>query len=64
MASIKPHQYDPENWDDQDDEPTFQRLHKQTDKPQTVKDLRKQQGKEWGRSMHKFHKQREKSGKP
>ncbi|KAB8142337.1 hypothetical protein F8S13_15235 [Chloroflexia bacterium SDU3-3] len=64
MASIKPHQYDPESWDDGDAEPTFQQITKQSDKAQTTKDLRRQQGKEWGRSMHKFQKQRQKNGKP
>ena len=64
MGTIKPHQYDPEAWDDQDAEPAFQPLQKQTGKTQTVKDARKQQGKEWGRSMHKANKQRHKTGKP
>lgn len=64
MASIKPHHFDPDQWDDHEDESTFQPLHKQTGKPQTLKDTRKQQAKEWGRSMHKFHKQRQKNGKP
>lgn len=46
------------------DEPAFQPLKKQTGKPMTLKGDRRQQAKEWGRSMHKFHKQRAKSGKP
>jgi hypothetical protein len=56
--------YDAEQWDDQD-EPGFQPLKKQTVKPTTVKGDRRQIAKEWGRSMHKFHKQRAKTnGKP
>jgi len=46
------------------DEPTFQPLKKQTGKAQTIKGDRRQQSKEWGRSMHKYHKQRAKSSKP
>jgi hypothetical protein len=55
--------YDAEAWDDQD-EPIFQPLKKQTGKPVTVKGDRRQTAKEWGRSMHKYHKQRAKTGKP
>lgn len=50
---------DIDQWDEQD-EPAFQPLKKQTGKTQTTKDSRRQQAKEWGRSIHKFHKQREK----
>jgi hypothetical protein len=64
MSSIKPYQYDPEAWDDQEDPATFERVRKQTGKPTTIKDTRKQQGKEWGRAMHKYHKQRARSDKP
>lgn len=64
MSTLKPHEYDPETWDDQEDPETFQPLHKQTGKAQTLKGDRRQQAKEWGRSMHKFHKQRAKTGKP
>ena len=64
MSTIKPHEYDADSWDDQDEQASFQRLHKQTGKPQTMKDARKQQSKEWGKAMNKFHKQREKFGKP
>jgi hypothetical protein len=46
------------------DEPTFQPLKKQTGKAPTLKGDRRQIAKEWGRSMHKYHKQREKTGKP
>lgn len=52
-----------EEWDDQE-EPAFQPLRKQTGKAPTLKGDRRQQAKEWGRSMHKFHKQRPKTGKP
>jgi hypothetical protein len=57
--------YDAEDWDQQD-EPSFQPLKKQpTGKAQTLKGDRRQTAKEWGRSMHKFHKQRTKTnGKP
>ena len=61
---IKPHQYDPQTWDDQAEPERVQRLRKQTGKPTTLKDDRRQQSKQWGRSMHKFHKQRERSNKP
>lgn len=57
---------DSEDWDEQD-EPNFQRLRKQSGKPQTLKDSRKQEGKEFGRAINKFHKQRrrlEGPGKP
>jgi len=49
---------------DEQDEPLFQPLKKQTGKPQTLKGDRRQQAKEWGRAHHKFHKQRAKTGKP
>ena len=55
-----------QDWDD-GDEPTFQRLRKQSGKPQTIKDGRKQEAKEFGRAINKFHKQRrrlEGPGKP
>jgi len=64
MSTIKPHEYDPEAWDDQEEPAQLQRVRKQTGKPMTPKDDRRQQSKEWGRSIHKFHKQRERSGKP
>ncbi len=53
--------YDAEQYDDQD-EPGFQPLRKQTGKPQTTKESRRQQGKEWGRAVNKFHKQRRRAG--
>jgi hypothetical protein len=64
MSSIKPHQYDPDTWDDQEEPEAYQPLRKQTGKATTLKDARRQQGKEWGRSVHKYFKQRAKTGKP
>ena len=49
---------------DEQHEPAFQPIKKQTGKPPTLKGDRRQQAKEWGRSMHKFHKQRQRTGKP
>ncbi len=57
------HDYDVEVWDDLD-EPAFQPLKKQTGKAPTLKGDRRQTAKEWGRAMHKYHKQRAQSGKP
>jgi hypothetical protein len=53
--------YDAEEWNEQD-EPTFERLRKQTGKPQTLKNDRRQQGKEWGKAVNKYHKQRRRAG--
>lgn len=50
-----------------DDEPQFQRLRKQTGKPTTLKDSRKQESKEFGRAVNKYFKQRKRyegEGKP
>ena len=50
-----------------EDEPQFERLRKQTGKPTTVKDARKQESKEFGRAVNKYFKQRrryEGPGKP
>ena len=44
------------------DEPGFQPLRKQSGKPQTTKDSRRQQAKEWGRAVNKYHKQRRRAG--
>jgi hypothetical protein len=49
------------------DEPTFQRVRKQTGKPVTLKEDRRQAAKEFGKRINKFHKQRrryEGPGKP
>ncbi|MEN9936366.1 MAG: hypothetical protein RLZZ387_2945 [Chloroflexota bacterium] len=66
MTSIKPHEYDPDAWDDEDEGQSFERLRKQTSKPATVKADRRQQEKEWGRAINKFHKERSRQngGKP
>jgi hypothetical protein len=53
--------YDAEEWNEQD-KPTFERLRKQTDKPQTLKNDRRQQAKEWGKAVNKYHKQRRRAG--
>lgn len=57
MTTIRPHTDDPDAWDD-DEAPTFERVRKQTGKAATVKGDRRQQEKEWGRAINKFHKQR------
>ena len=52
---------DSEHGDDQE-EPDFQPLRKQSGKPQTTKDSRRQQSKAWGRAVNKYHKQRRRAG--
>jgi hypothetical protein len=65
MTTIRPHEYDPDSWDDEEAPAHFERLRKQTGKPATVKSDRRQQEKEWGRAIDKFHKQRARGdGKP
>ena len=64
--SDKSRNHDFEDWDDQD-EPSFQRLRKQSGKPVSVKETRKQEAKEFGRAINKFFKERrryEGRGKP
>ena len=63
------HNDDAEFWSDEDldaghddDEPTFERVRKQQGKATTLKGDRRQQGKEFGRSMFKYHKERRKGG--
>jgi hypothetical protein len=49
------------------DEPTFQRVRKQTGKSTTFKEDRRQAAKEFGKRINKFHKERrryEGPGKP
>jgi hypothetical protein len=49
------------------DEPTFQRVRKQSGKPATLKEDRRQASKEFGKRINKFHKERrryEGPGKP
>jgi len=67
MNSIKFDRHD--DFDDayDQDAPTFQRLKKQTGKPTTLKDDRRQASKEFGKRINKFHKERrrhEGPGKP
>jgi hypothetical protein len=52
---------DSEQWSDQE-EPSFQRVRKQSGKSQTLKDSRRQQAKEWGKAINKFQKQRRRAG--
>ena len=47
---------------DEQEDTHFQPLRKQSGKPQTIKESRRQQGKEWGRAVNKFHKQRRRAG--
>jgi hypothetical protein len=68
MSSIKFSLHD-DHHDDmhEQDEPAFQRVKKQTGKPTTLKDDRKQASKEFGKRINKFHKERrryEGPGKP
>lgn len=44
------------------EEPTFQPLRKQGGKAATIKDERRQAGKEFGKTIHKFHKERKRNG--
>jgi hypothetical protein len=58
-----------EDYDDSSnqDEPTFQRVRKQTGKPSSLKEDRRQASKEFGKRINKFHKERrryEGPGKP
>lgn len=53
-----------DRYDDDPEAPNFQRLKKQTGKPQTVKSERQRLSKEWGRAVNKYHKTRQKNGKP
>lgn len=55
MGTLKPHEYDPENWDDEHDE-TFQRLRTSPGKAPTIKGDRRQREKEWGRAHAKWSK--------
>ncbi|HET9223589.1 MAG TPA: hypothetical protein VFO07_13845 [Roseiflexaceae bacterium] len=58
------HDYDESS---EQDEPTFERVRKQTGKPSTLKEDRRQASKEFGKRINKFHKERrrfEGPGKP
>jgi hypothetical protein len=64
-SKFKPH--DDNDDTHEQDEPTFQRVKKQTGKPSTFKEDRRQAAKEWGKRINKFHKERrryEGPGKP
>jgi hypothetical protein len=68
MSPMKPYRH-ADDYDDayEQDEPTFQRVRKQTGKPNTLKDDRRQASKEFGKRIDKFHKERrryEGPGKP
>jgi hypothetical protein len=60
--STKPNEDEDERWSEQADEPQFQRVRKQTGKPQTAKGNRRQEEKEWGKAINKANKQRTRSG--
>jgi hypothetical protein len=67
MNSSKFNHHD--DYDDisEQDGPTFQRVRKQTGKPTTLKEDRRQASKEFGKRINKFHKERrriEGPGKP
>ena len=67
MSPNKSYRHD--DYDDSYDqeEPTFQRLRKQTGKATRLKDDRRQASKEFGKRINKFHKERrryEGPGKP
>lgn len=65
MPRIKPHEYDPESWDDQDDYTTFEPVPRASGKQPGVKEQRRRHEREWGRSIHKFQKDRQRqNGKP
>jgi hypothetical protein len=58
-----------DDYDDiaEQDEPTFERVRKQTGKSTTLKEDRRQAAKEFGKRINKFHKERrryEGPGKP
>jgi hypothetical protein len=62
MTTNRRHGSDPDSWDDEEEPQTFERVRKQTGKALTVKSDRRQQEKEWGRAISKFHKERAKGG--
>jgi acyl-homoserine lactone acylase PvdQ len=59
---INVHDYDSEEWDDEELEQTFQPLRKQAQTSSSLQGDRRQREKEWGRSIRKFHKERERFG--
>jgi len=64
LKEIKPHSYDPDEWDDEQEQTLFEPLRKQSGGSTSPKADRRQRDKEWGRAMHKYHKQRSRNGKP
>lgn len=56
MGALKPHDYDPELWDDQEHNANFERLRNQERKAPTVKGDRRQRDKEWGKAHAKWTK--------
>jgi hypothetical protein len=65
MSTINSYLRDEDSYDiDEQDEPTFQRLKKQTGKVTTIKDDRRQAGKEFGKRINKMHKERRRQGGP
>jgi hypothetical protein len=68
MSLNKSYRHDDDRDDaHEQDEPTFQRVRKQTGKTTTLKGDRRQASKEFGKRINKFHKQRrryEGPGKP
>jgi hypothetical protein len=68
MSPIKFNRHD-DDYDDisEQEEPAFQRVKKQTGKPTSLKEDRRQASKEFGKRINKFHKERrryEGPGKP
>jgi hypothetical protein len=68
MSPIKSYRHDDDHDDmSEQDEPTFQRVRKQSGKTTTLKNVRRQASKEFGKRINKFHKERrryEGPGKP
>ncbi len=65
MSTIKSYRHDDDIHDAfEQDEPVFQRLKKQTGKVTTIKDDRRQAGKEFGKRINKMHKERRRQGGP
>lgn len=63
MRLKKSYLLDDDGYDfDEQDEPTFQRLKKQSGKDMSLSDDRRQAGKEFGKRINKFHKERRRNG--
>jgi len=59
---INLHNFDFEEWDDEEFDETFQPLRKQSQGSSSVKHDRRQREKEFGRSIWKFQKERQRLG--